>query len=716
MVQTRSPERVLTSFLLLVCVCVTVVPQRTRPDVVGDKALDVVFDIEFSPDGKTLAIARGAIEPVQQFGRVELWDTDTGSLRRVIQGFDGPVRSLTFTPDGKTLISGSLEYLPEKLQQKATSRNGDVSALVKWWDVSTGDLKQKSEVSNQNAISVRVECSPDGKQIAVVQSLYRSPTFTSRLPSLGPGFPQPDFGDLSFHAFATSELRLLDAASGKQKIKVNIKTPGTLAYSADGKFIATITDTLVKIFDANTGKGVGEVKDFRGLPNALAFSPDSQSLAVGSTKYDQESSGNVIRIIGRSEVKIFAVKDWGLSAKLNDLGAVRCLTYEPGGRYLLLGGMLNDNEKVAVPAIKLWDLKLRAVARYPVGGETYDEAVKLLTVAQDGRMLALASGDDSVKLIDTRLWKIRQTMDASSGGDKVKRPTGRFLLNVKTILEVAFNADGALVTAESDQGEIKQWDPRTGELKFQMESDEGPGRVRASLNSQVFSEIAEGELRLWSFKTRVHRRLELPHQSPALTTGLSSDGLTMVVVVPGQVLLYDTTTDTLSKSFPMPGVQIDSVAISNNKQTIAVADSTGNVKLLAISDGSVRQTLTGTEKVLDLIFSPDDRVLASAVGSDINLFDTQTATLMKKLTKHEAAVNALAFSANGRLLASGSADRTAIIWQIDSGKSKHILKGHDQTVSAVAFSPDGTLLASGSGNASVVLWEVASGNLSRVLR
>ena len=76
----------------------------------------------------------------------------------------------------------------------------------------------------------------------------------------------------------------------------------------------------------------------------------------------------------------------------------------------------------------------------------------------------------------------------------------------------------------------------------------------------------------------------------------------------------------------------------------------------------------------------------------------------------------MAFSANGRLLASGSADRTALIWQIDSGKSKQILKGHDQTVSAVAFSPDGTLLASGSGNASVVLWEVASGNLSRVLR
>jgi WD40 repeat protein len=528
--------------------------------------------------------------------------------------------------------------------------------------------------------------------------------------------PPPGSGRFYFNPFGTSELRLLDGASGQQKTKVNIKSPGTLAYSGDGKFLATIGQNQVKIFDAGTGRGVGELKDFRGWPNALAFSPDSQSLAVVSTKLEQESSGNLIRVIGRSEVEIFEVKDWHLFAKLNDLGAVHCVSYEPSGRYLMLGGMLNDSEKEAVPALKIWDLKSRAVARYPTGGETYSEAVKLLTVAQNGRLLAFASGDESVKLIDTQGWKIRLTMDSSSVGDKVKRPVGRFLLNVKTILEVAFNTEGTLVTAESDQGELKQWDPRTGELKFQMGGDEGPTQVSASLNSHSFSELADGELKLWSFDTHVRRSLELPHQSPAVATAFSSDGLTMVVVIPGQVLLYDTTTDSLSKSFPLPGLQIDSVAISNSKQTIALADSPGSVRLLTISDGSVIQTLPGSGKVLALSFSPDDRILASAAGSDINLFDTHTGILIKKLTKHDAAVNAINFSPNGRLLASGSDDRTAIIWDTESGKSKHILKGHDQTVRAVRFSPDGSLLASGSGNASVVLWDVASGHLRRVLR
>jgi WD40 repeat protein len=78
-------------------------------------------------------------------------------------------------------------------------------------------------------------------------------------------------------------------------------------------------------------------------------------------------------------------------------------------------------------------------------------------------------------------------------------------------------------------------------------------------------------------------------------------------------------------------------------------------------------------------------------------------------------VNAIAFSLDGQLLASGSDDRTVIIWETATGRSKRTLKGHDLTVLSVAFSADGSLLASGSGNASVVLWDVKSGKLDRVL-
>ena len=74
------------------------------------------------------------------------------------------------------------------------------------------------------------------------------------------------------------------------------------------------------------------------------------------------------------------------------------------------------------------------------------------------------------------------------------------------------------------------------------------------------------------------------------------------------------------------------------------------------------------------------------------------------------------FLADGQTLASGGDDRTAILWDVSSGKAKRTLKGHDLTVTSLAFSPDGLTLASGSGNAAVVLWNVTTGKLDRILR
>jgi len=90
--------------------------------------------------------------------------------------------------------------------------------------------------------------------------------------------------------------------------------------------------------------------------------------------------------------------------------------------------------------------------------------------------------------------------------------------------------------------------------------------------------------------------------------------------------------------------------------------------------------------------------------------------LQFELRKHQDTINALAFSPDGQTLASGGDDRTAILWDIPSGKIKRTLKGHDVTVTSLAFSPDGQTLATGSGNAAIVLWNIPTGKLDRILR
>ena len=679
---------------------------------------DIVFAISFSPDGRTLAIARGASEPVHRYGRIELWDTETGRLRHLIKGFDGPVRSISFSPDGHTLISSSIEFRSPKIQQQTRSRDGVSFGELKWWDTRTGELKQKVIRPGEGSYSIRATQSSDGKQLAVAESFReQSPFFLNPVSDI-----QRTNMDLTIprrfyppSSFFKVEMKLLDAQTGEQRFKLDMGRPGAASFSPDGSLLAVANGNEVKLWNAQTGKEVRKLKDLRGTANAVAFSPNGLSLAVASTKYEREYGEHLVKIIGISEVKLFDVRTGKVTLSLKDVGAVNSVAFSPDGRILLVGGVLPEN-KGEVAGMKLFDLQTGKVTNLPTGAD-YKEAVDSLVLSQNGSLLAFRSGPATVKLLDTQKGTVKQTWDADSVGDAVERPTSRFLLSVTRVLAVAFSADGTTVSGESDHGEIKSWDHRTGEVKRRLNTEQDdPSLVAASTNGKSFAEVSQEKLLVWDLNSDTKRVVPLPGPQIVSALALSADGQMLAVARGSEVKLLLPTGE-VTKTLSGPEDSVNRLAFSSDGRMLAGAEEDGTIRIWNVASGRSEKTLTALTEITALVFAPNGETLATAAADNtISIWNLQTRLPQGKFQKHEATINALAFSPNGQWLASGSDDRTIVLWEVAAGKSKRTFKGHDQTVTSLAFSPDGQILASGSGNASVVLWEVETGKLSRVLR
>jgi WD40 repeat protein len=427
-------------FCCLVVFAITAVAQRPGITPPGLKRVAIAV----SRDGNMLAVARGNDGVNRRYGRVELWNTRTGQLQHMITGFDGPVWSLGFSGDGKTVITASTEYRDSKIKSSVKDRDQKIVGELKWWDTQTGEFIKKVSVGVDGLHSLEASVSPGGDVAALIER-----SSDVQVTPVEPG--GSGLGPIFTTRISTvkTELKLLDAQTGQRKIKLddasNINR-GFLAwlftrlehpvFSYDGSKVAALVGQDVKIWDVHTGDKIRTIKNLDGWPTALAFSEDGQTLAVAIEKGKMPA--------GDSEISIW---DIATGKSINKLkghhDSIASLQFATHNRALLIGSLQYEPQG-AVGTVKMWDLRENRLGRLNVHA---DEAVSSLTLIPDQGAVVLQSGAD-VELRDAKTWEVRQEFEPTKVDEKESMRRKGFLLTAKSASSVAFSADGLTVSAK----------------------------------------------------------------------------------------------------------------------------------------------------------------------------------------------------------------------------------------------------------------------------
>jgi WD40 repeat protein len=632
---------------------------------------DAVTSVAINPDGTLAATAAG--------NEIKLWDVATRKELATLSDHTQAVTELLFSPDGKLLAS-------------RCNNQGIRPGELFLWDVT----------QSEKVAPVKLQ----GHRIAVTAMVF---SHDSKLLITGSGEP-------NVLNPIPMEAKIWNVETGKEKKNFPIPEKGqgffSMAISPDDKLVAVGTGGtagagIIHIVEIESGKNLQSLKGHSGWVTSLAFA-DNNTVISGSRESDNptvriwkldsskepqilnmetEKDGVVaVRMLGdgktfaawtRIEMKLWdvasgAAKGLALSAPLNTPQAV---AFSPDGNTVAVRALT----KGRTTEVSLWDISSatsRGSFRYP------ETNVECMIFAPDSQTILTGWSDATLRVLNARTAQESTSIAAHQPRD-----------DQRTVLAVS--PDGKYLASGGADGLVRLWNSAGGNsVEFNGHS--------ASITGLAFS--PDGRLLFSSDRTQ-------------------PGGIVKIWDVLKQEDTKKSNNDNFAEIFAL------AVSPKDNGDLWAWGNTHGEVKIVSLSGKRDKEVLrSGPLTVNSLAFSPDGKYLAIGLkDTAIHIRDVAAATDKWRLKGHKHSVNAVAFSPDNKFLASVAGEENTQpgvqpppgevkLWDLSTGNEIPMHGQLELRARCVAFSPDGKTIATGSSDGLIKLWDVSTGEEETILR